>query len=247
MGSPQKDGHSRNSIGKNKVATANARIHEPAPALACDERHRLFREGATRLTDEGLLSLILAGPARETLRLAHEAILEVGSLRALLELPAEQLGALRGFGPDQAILITAALELGRRYIASSIDRGDPLEDPRASATFFTARLRHLDIETFAVLFLDNRHQVLQYEELARGSVDGCRVHAREVVRRALYHNASAVVFAHNHPSGVAEPSHADRVLTGELASALALVDVRVLDHLIVGEGESVSFVERGLL
>ena len=222
-------------------------VHHLAPTLTGDDRHALFRDGATVLSDAGLLALILPGPSRDALRLAHAALLKTGSLRALLDLPCERLTELPGFGYEQAIAITAALELGRRYVATSIDRGDPLEDPRALTAFLTARLRHRDVEVIACVFLDARLRVLAYEELATGTVDGCRVHAREVVRRALHHNASALVLVHNHPSGVAEPSHADRALTQELVAALALVETRVLDHLVVGEGEVVSFVERGLL
>ena len=113
--------------------------------------------------------------------------------------------------------------------------------------YFTAKLRHLPVEHFLGLFLDNRHRVIECEDLARGTVDGTRVHAREVVRAAIRHNACAVVFAHNHPSGVPEISVADRTLTDELRAALALVEVRVLDHLVIGEGAVTSFVESGLL
>ena len=207
----------------------------------------MLRDGATCLTDEALLSLILPGPVRQSLCLARDTLLKAGGLRRLLDLNVEQLVALPGFGPEQATLITASLELGRRYVATSVDRGDPLQDPKAMARFFTARLRHLKVEAFLGLFLDSRHRVIECEELARGTIDGTTVHAREVVRRSLHHNAAACVFAHNHPSGVAEPSHKDRELTGTLVAALALVETRVLDHLVVGEGEVVSFVERGLL
>ena len=208
----------------------------------------LIRSGPGTLADCELLSLVLLSyPAREARRLAHDALLEAGSLRALLDLPRERLTALPGFGSDEALVLAAALELGRRHLASAIDRGQPLDSPRAMARFFTAKLRHHQVEVFAGLFLDNRHRIIAYEDLARGTVDGTRVHAREVVRSAIRHNAAAVVFAHNHPSGIAEPSYSDRELTQQLVAALALVEVRVLDHLVIGEGAVTSFVERGLL
>jgi len=122
-----------------------------------------------------------------------------------------------------------------------------LENPVATRRYLTSRLRHHPHEVFACLFLDNRHRVIVFEELFRGTVDGASVHPREVVRRALHHNAAAVILAHNHPSGVAEPSRADIRITRRLVEALALVDVRILDHVVIGEGDGVSFAERGLI
>ena len=140
-------------------------------------------------------------------------------------------------------LIRAALAVAERRFAS----GAPLESPRAVADFLRLRFAGLDHEVFAVIFLDNRHRVLAFEGLFRGTIDGCSVHPREVVKRALETGSAAVVLAHNHPSGVAEPSRADEQLTRRLKEALALVDVRMLDHLVVGQGEPVSFAERVLL
>ena len=126
-------------------------------------------------------------------------------------------------------------------------RSDPLKNPTITRHYLTARLRDYPYEVFACLFLDTRHRVISYEELFRGTIDGASVHPREVVKKALGHNAASVIFAHNHPSGVAEPSKADQGITKRLVDALALVDVRVLDHLVVGDGEMVSFAERGLI
>ena len=211
-------------------------------------KEELLRNGPAGLADCELLAIFLMDlPMRDARKKAHNALVETGGLRRLLDLPREELHILPGFDELHHVLLQAALEIGRRHLASALDRGAPMESPRALARFFTARVRHELVEVFIGLFLDNRHRVIACEELARGTVDGTTVHAREVVRRALHHNAAAVVFGHNHPSGVAEPSHADRNLTGELTAALALVQVRVLDHVIVGEGQVVSFVERGLL
>jgi DNA repair protein RadC len=128
-----------------------------------------------------------------------------------------------------------------------IHRGGMVGDPSSTARFLKLRLAGYPHEVFAALFLDNRHRVIAYEELFRGSIDACSVHPREVLRRCLHHNAAAIVFAHNHPSGIAEPSEADRAITARLREALALVDVRVLDHFVVGSGEPTSMALRGLL
>jgi DNA repair protein RadC len=130
---------------------------------------------------------------------------------------------------------------------ADLQRGDTLADPDTTRRFLQARLRGYPHEVFACLFLDNRHRVIKYEALFRGTIDGASVHPREVVKAALGHNAAAVILAHNHPSGVAEPSQADLHLTRRLREALGLVDIRVLDHLIIGDGEAISFAERGLL
>ena len=226
----------------------NTTLATPRPHIRETPAETLIRSGPGALSDCDLLSLVLPSyPAREARRLAHDALLKAGSLRALVDLPREQLVAIPGFGPELHVALATAVELGRRYVASAVDRGNPLRSPADMARIFTARLRHFEQEVFAALFLDTRHRVIAYEEIARGTVHACRVYTREVVRRALHHNAAALVVAHNHPSGVAEPSIADRNLTDELVAALALVDVRVLDHIVVGERTCVAFSERGLL
>lgn len=123
--------------------------------------------------------------------------------------------------------------------------GEALTDPAASARYLKARLAAYPYEVFACLFLDNRHRVIAFEELFRGSIDGCSVHPREVIRGCIKHNAAAIIFAHNHPSGVSEPSAADRAITQRLKEALDFIDVRVLDHLVVGAGEPTSLAQRG--
>jgi DNA repair protein RadC len=163
----------------------------------------------------------------------------------LLERTPAELAKLPGLGPARACRLAAALELCSRYLAAGLERGEALSDPHAAGRYFAQRLRGQPSEIFAALFLDTRHRALAFEELFRGTVDGAEVHSREVVRRALAHNAAAVIVGHNHPSGSAEPSAADRAVTAQLKQALQLVDVRLLDHFIVGDGAPASMAARG--
>jgi DNA repair protein RadC len=212
-------------------------------------REKLLARGADALSDAELLALFLGSGSRgqTAVDLGRELITRGGGLRGLLELEPAALAAQRGLGPAVACRLLGALELGRRYLASEIERADALTNPRACAQYLRARIVAYPYEVFACVFLDNRHRVIAFEELFRGSIDGASVHPREVVRRCLAHNAAAVIFAHNHPSGVAEPSQADRDITHELKRALGLIDVRVLDHFVVGSGAPVSLAERGML
>jgi DNA repair protein RadC len=143
--------------------------------------------------------------------------------------------------------LLASLELGRRYLGAPVEPRCPLAAPADAARFLKAKLLDLPHEVFCCLFLDTRHRLIRYEELFRGTIDGATVYPREVVKRALAHNASAVIVGHNHPSGVSEPSEADRSITLKLAKALALVEIRLLDHLVVSRGGHVSLAERGLI
>jgi len=212
-------------------------------------REKLLRKGPEALSDAELVALFVRSGTRgcTAVDLARMAIVASGGLRGLLELPWEDFCRLPGFGPARYVELQACLEIGRRHLATQLDRGEPLNSPDDTSRFLMAKLRHYPFEVFSCLFLDNRHRVIEFEELFRGTIDGTSVHAREVVRRALNLNAAAAILAHNHPSGVAEPSHADRVITDRLVSALAMVEVTVIDHLVVGDGECVSFVDLGLL
>ena len=212
-------------------------------------REKLLRKGSEALSDAELVALFVRSGTRgrTAVDLARGAIVAAGGLRGLLDLPRDDLYRLPGFGPARYVELQACLEIGRRHLATRLDRGEPLTSTAETARFLMAKLRHLPFEVFSCLFLDNRHRVIEFEELFRGTIDGTSVHAREVVRRALNHNAAAVIFAHNHPSGVAEPSQADRLLTDQLVNALAMVEVTVVDHLVVGDGDCVSFVDLGLL
>ena len=169
-----------------------------------------------------------------------------GGLRAALELSETEL-AREGLNASERTRVRAALEIGQRFITATINRGEFLTSPTASRNAIMARLRDRRHEVFAVLFLTNRHQVINYEEMFRGTIDGAAVYPREVAVRALEVNAAALIVAHNHPSGVAEPSRSDRAITTKLRAALALIEVRLLDHFVVGDGQVVSFAERGWL
>lgn len=212
-------------------------------------RERLIRHGPGALSDAELLALFLRTglPGRDAVAVARDLLGDAGGLRPLLEMGAERARATRGLGPARYAQLQAALELGRRHLGERLARGDVLSCPDDTRRYLQARLRDLSHEVFACLFLDNRNRVIVCEEMFRGTIDGASVHPREVVRSALEHNAAAVILAHNHPSGVAEPSRADEHITRRLVDALGLVDVRVLDHLVVGDGETASFAERGLL
>jgi DNA repair protein RadC len=179
--------------------------------------------------------------------LARDLLQRFGGLRQLLAAEQARFCEAPGLGDAKFAQLQAVLEMGRRHLSQRLRRGDALLNPGDTARFLTARLRDYPYEVFGVLFLDNRHRVLAFEELFRGTVDGASVHPREVVRRALRHNAAAVILSHNHPSGVAEPSQADQQITRRLRDALGLIDVRVLDHLVVGDGDCCSLAERGLL
>ncbi len=210
-------------------------------------REKLLARGAHSLSDAELLAIFLRTGLRGTtaVDLARQLLNRQGGLRALLDAPPATLASLPGMGAARRALLAASLELGRRYLESELVREHSLTRPSDAGRFLTARLRGYPHEVFACMFLDNRHRLLAFEELFRGTVDGAAVYPREVVRRCLGHNAAAVILAHNHPSGVAEPSQSDRSITRRLVDALALVDVRVLDHLVIGEGGWVSLAERG--
>ncbi|MGN6313456.1 MAG: RadC family protein [Rhodanobacteraceae bacterium] len=209
-------------------------------------REKLLARGAQSLSVAELLAVLLGSGARgvSAVDLGRALVTEAGGLNALL---ARDAGRARGLGPAKRARLSAALELARRCLAEELHQQPALTTPRDSADYLKARLAHLPYEVFACLYLDNRHRVLGFEELFRGTIDGASVHVREVVRACIAHNAAAVIFAHNHPSGVAEPSAADRAITRELRDALALVHVRVLDHFVIGAGEPTSMAARGLI
>ncbi|HEX3122306.1 MAG TPA: DNA repair protein RadC [Rhodanobacteraceae bacterium] len=212
-------------------------------------REKLLARGAAALSDAELLALFFGSGrrGRTAVDLGRDLLGAHGGLKALLELDSTALGSQPGIGPATASRLLAALELGRRYLASELQRPDAMTHPAACADYLRARIGGYPYEVFACVFLDNRHRVIACEELFRGSIDGASVHPREVVRRCLTHNAAAVIFAHNHPSGVAEPSQADRDITRHLQQALKLIEVRVLDHFIIGGGTPLSLAERGWL
>lgn len=219
--------------------------------LPVDERPRekLIKFGPQSLTDAELLSIFLGTGVRgkSVIEVARGLLERFGGFRELLEARPEEIMAVPGMGIAKFAQMRAALELTDRYLRSGFERGEAITDPLITRRFLTCKLSRHRREVFACMFLDNQHRLIVYEELFFGTIDGASVHPREVVKRALETNAAAVIFAHNHPSGIAEPSQADQRITDRLKSALLLIDVRVLDHMIVGDGEVMSFAERGLL
>lgn len=212
-------------------------------------REKLLLHGPTALSDAELLAIFLrsGAPGQTAVELARELLGEFGSLRCLLQANQQQLCAARGLGPAKFAQLRAVLELARRHLGERLQHGDLLLNPEATRRYLITTLGDLPYEVFCCLFLDTRHRLICYEELFQGTIDGASVHPREVVRRALHHNAAAVILAHNHPSGVAEPSDADQRITQRLKQALQLVDIRVLDHLVVADRTALSFAEHGML
>ena len=212
-------------------------------------REKLIERGAAALSDAELLAIFIGTGRRghSAVDIGREILNERGNLRTLLELDLRELATHAGLGLAKASRLHAALELGRRYLACQLDRSDPLTDPLACANYLRSRLGAYPYEVFACLFLDIRNRVIAFEELFRGSINGAEVHTREVARRCLAHNAASVIFAHNHPSGLAQASREDRDLTTQLRRALEMIDVKVLDHFIIGDGKPFSFAQRGWL
>lgn len=212
-------------------------------------REKLLQRGAAALSDAELLAIFIRSgvPGKTAVDLARELLARYGGLRELLAANPEELYEAPGFGEAKYAQLQASLEMGRRFLAEKLKRDTILNSTRDTRDFLQAQLRDRRNEVFCVLFLDNQHRVLAFEEMFQGTLNGTAVYPREIVKRALRHNAAAVILVHNHPSGVAEPSQADELLTNRLKEALTLVDIRLLDHLVVGDGETVSFSERGLI
>lgn len=210
-------------------------------------REKLLEHGAASLSDAELLAIFLRTgvSGKSAVDLARHLLIEFGSLRALLEADLNTFSHSLGLGPAKFSQLQAVLEMARRHLAERLRRDSALESPQAVRDYLKALLRHEPHEVFGCLFMDSKHRMLTFEVLFKGSIDSASVYPRQVVKRALRHNAAAVIFCHNHPSGIPEPSEADRTLTQRLKEALDLVEVRVLDHFIVGEGEPLSMVEYG--
>ena len=212
-------------------------------------REKLLQRGASALTDAELLAIFLRTGTigKSAVEMARDLLSEFGSLQALLAAEQSRFCQSHGLGQAKYVQLQAVLEMARRHFAEVLKRGNALTSPEITRAYLSAQLRGLSYEVFACLFLDNQHRVLAWEELFRGTIDGASVYPREVAKRALFHHAAAVIFAHNHPSGINEPSQADRHITDKLRQALGLFDIRVLDHFIVGDGSPFSFAEHGLL
>ncbi len=212
-------------------------------------REKLLHKGAMALSDAELLAIFLRTgvKGKTAVDLSRDLLLSFGGLRDLLKADQSAFCAADGLGPAKFALLQAVLEMSRRHLDAQLRRGDPLSNPDNTRNFLISKLRDYEYEVFGVLLLDNRHRVIRWEEIFRGTIDGASVHPREVIKIALKENAAAVIFAHNHPSGVTDPSASDKHLTQSLIQALGMLDIRVLDHFIIGDGKGYSFAEHGLI
>ncbi|AXQ50314.1 DNA repair protein RadC [Pseudomonas vlassakiae] len=210
-------------------------------------REKLLQRGAGSLTDAELLAVFLGSGVRgcNVVELARRLLVKFGGLRQLLEAERDAFVGELGLGPVRYGQLQALLEIGRRHLATTIERESAMDSPAAVRRYLKSMLRHEVSEVFGCLFLDSKHRPLAFEILFRGTIDRASVYPREVVRRALQHNAAALILCHNHPSGNCEPSQDDVHLTLSLKRGLGLIDVRVLDHIIIGDGEPLSMVEHG--
>jgi len=211
-------------------------------------RARILQKGGAYLSDAELLGVLFGTGIKDktAAELGRSLLCEFGGLRQVLLAEDTKLKRIAGIGAARVAQLRAVLEINRRFLASQLRKAGPLSSPAQASEYLTHNLRDLKREAFAILYLDTRHHVIGYEELFLGTLNGATVHPREVVRAVLEHNASAVILAHNHPSGIAEPSQSDSTLTRRLREALELIDVRLLDHLVIGDGEFVSMSDRGL-
>ena len=212
-------------------------------------REKLLERGAAALSDAELLAIFLRTGVvgKSAVDLARELVQKFGSLTNLFAATEAEFCAIHGLGQAKYVQLQAVLEMSRRALKEEMQSGDALNSPRAVRDYLQLLLRARQQEVFIALFLDAQHRVIASEELFQGTLTQTSVYPREVVKRALYNNAAAVIFAHNHPSGGAEPSQSDQLLTDALKQALQLVDVRVLDHFIVAGAGCLSFAEKGLL
>ena len=212
-------------------------------------REKLLLQGSESLSDAELLAIFLrtGTKGKTAVDLARELLNHFGGLRAILQADQQQFCNTHGLGVAGFAQLQAVLEMAKRHLKETLQRDNVLNNPQQVREYLQAHLRDAQREIFLCLFLDTQHRVISAETLFLGTIDSSSVHPREVVSRALALNAAAVIFAHNHPSGIAEPSDADKRITLRLRDSLALIDVRVLDHMVIGDGQTVSLAERGLL
>ena len=212
-------------------------------------REKLLAKGPDALSDAELVAILLGTglKGRNVVELARDLLAACGSLSGLLSADRRKLETVRGLGDARFAQLQAVLEMSRRALRETLERGEALSSPQAVRDYLRLKLQGRGHEVFVAVFLDAQNRVIEVEEMFRGTLTQTSVFPREIVKRALHHNAAAIIFAHNHPSGVAEPSRADEALTQTLKHTLALVDVKVLDHFVVGGDAAMSFAERGLL
>lgn len=212
-------------------------------------REKLLVKGAAVLSDAELLAILLriGSKGKTAIELARELLVRYGGLRNLLSASSEELCQCSGVGPAKYSQLQAAMEIARRYLQAELEHTDVLTNSIGTKHYLAAKLGHHKQEVFACLFLDCHNRIICYEELFFGTVTHSAIYPREVVKKILRHNAAAVIFAHNHPSGIAEPSRTDKDITKKLIKALKLIDVQVLDHVVIGGEEIVSFAEQGFM
>jgi DNA repair protein RadC len=212
-------------------------------------RDKMARAGIEALSDAELVAVLLRTGATQVpaVKLSSGLLRSFGGLRGLLQADRSTLEKQHGLGPAKSSQLLAVLELSKRYLHEVLLRSNPLESPGATEQYLKSVLRDNPNEVFACLFLDTRHRVIAFEELFHGTIDGATVYPRVVAEKALKYRAAALIVAHNHPSGISEPSLADQAITRRLKDALALLDIRLLDHFVIGEGTPVSMAAKGLL
>jgi DNA repair protein RadC len=212
-------------------------------------REKLKQQGAQALSDVELLALFLrtGTPGQNVMALAQQIVQEFGSLYHIMTASKAAFSGIKGVGDAKLAQLHAIAELAKRFFASQLARESAMENPQVTRHYLQSLLARQEREIFMVLFLDNQHRVLVAQKMFSGSINSVEVHPREIVREALKVNAAALILAHNHPSGMAEPSRADRDVTRKVSEACQLLDIRLLDHLVIGHGEYVSFAERGWL
>lgn len=210
-------------------------------------REKLLQQGAAILTDSELLAIFIRTgvKGKSALDIARELLMKFGNLRNLLNSPQKEICAFPGLGKTKFVEIHAGLELTKRYLAASLEKQNIIDNNALACLFLIAKMRNLPHEVFACIFLDNSNQVISYEELFQGTINNAVIYPRKILQRALELNAAAIIFAHNHTSGPATPSNADRELTLELHKLLAAIDVKLLDHIIIGSNDYFSFTQNG--
>jgi len=212
-------------------------------------REKLMLKGAEFLSDAELLAIFLRTGVKgyTAIDLARQLLQNFGGLRQLMAANQREFCQHNGLGPAKFVQLQASLEMGRRFLQQQLEKKDLISCPEDTKRYLLSRIRDRAHEVFVCLYLDNKHQIIHDEELFRGTIDGATVHPREVVKNALAYNAAAMIIAHNHPSGIAEPSRSDELITRRLKEALALVEIRLLDHLIIGDDVVTSLAERGMI
>ncbi len=212
-------------------------------------REKLLQKGPTALSDTELLAIFLRTgvTGKSAVDLARELLLHFGSLTNILSASQVSFCKIPGLGIAKYTQLQAVLEMARRTLGEDLKHGDAMNSPQLARDFLRLSLANKEHEVFIGIFLDAKNHTIAMEELFSGTLTQTSVYPREVIKRALYHNAAAMIFAHNHPSGVAVPSHADKILTQSLKQALALIDIKVLDHFIIGNGTAMSFSEHDLI